>query len=64
MTNRERLAAMSDEDLAEFLLQAEQGNLTVDVCDPRYCVGLHRGERCSSNCTDAVVAWLRGEADE
>lgn len=59
-TRGEQLRAMSDEQLAKFLLEADEGNLTVDVCDEKYCTP----ERCPNDCTNAIIKWLQAPAEE
>ena len=54
ITRVDQIRAMSDEELAKFLLEADQGNLTVDVCDERYCTP----ERCPNDCANAIIKWL------
>lgn len=58
MTNADRIRAMSDEELARFLLAADQGNFTVDVCDERFC----DLDNCSHDCT-AALKWLQQPAE-
>lgn len=61
VTNREKLFAMSDEELAEFLCYLDQQNLTVDVCDDKYC---HSDDgRCPQNCAPAIAEWLNAPAE-
>ena len=59
-TRRDQLRAMSDEELAKFLLDADQGNLTVDVCDEKYCTP----DRCPGDCTSAINKGLKAPAEE
>ena len=60
ITRVDQLRAMTDEQLARFLLEADQGNLTVDVCDEKYCTP----ERCPNDCTSAIIKWLQQPAEE
>ena len=60
VTHADKLRAMSDEELAKFLLCADQGNVTVDVCDEKYCTP----DRCPGDCTSAINKWLRSPAEE
>lgn len=59
MTNREKLLSMSDEDLADFLMDVSQGNITVDVCNSRYC----NPDRCPNDCGPAIVKWLNAPTE-
>ena len=59
-TNADSIRAMSDEELAKLLLDADQGNFTVDLCDERFCdLG-----NCSHDCTAAALKWLKQPAEE
>jgi hypothetical protein len=59
LTNADRIRAMSDEELAKLLLDADQGNFTVDLCDERFCdLG-----NCNHDCTAAALKWLKQPAD-
>ena len=58
-TNADRIRAMSIDELANLLLEADQGNFTVDVCDEKYCDPGH----CKQDCTDAVKRWLESTAE-
>ena len=60
ITRADQLRAMTDEELARFLLEADEGNLTVDVCDEKYCTP----ERCPNDCTNAIIKWLQAPAEE
>ena len=58
-TNADRIRVMSDEELVKFLLAADQGNFTVDVCDERFCdLG-----NCDNDCTAAALKWLQQPAE-
>lgn len=59
MTNAAKIRAMSIDELAKFLLEADQGNLTVDVCNEKYCDPAH----CKHDCTDAVKRWLESPVE-
>lgn len=56
-TNADRIRAMSDEELAKLLLDADQGNFTVDICDERYCVADQND--CPHDCKAAALKWLQ-----
>lgn len=60
ITHADQLRAMTDEQLARFLLEADEGNLTVDVCDERYCTP----EKCPNDCTNAIIKWLQQPVEE
>lgn len=55
VTNADNIRTMSDEELARFLYRADDGNLTVDVCDEKYCDPHH----CQHDCTSAILRWLQ-----
>ena len=59
-THADQIRAMTDEQMAKFLLEADQGNLTVDVCNEKYCTP----ERCSNDCTNAIIKWLQSPVEE
>ena len=59
MTNSDRIRAMTDEELAKLLLDADQGNFTVDVCSERFC----DTENCKHDCTGAALKWLQQPAE-
>ena len=58
MTNADRIRAMSDEELATFLLNADEGNLTVDICEG-YC---SEQNDCPHDCKAAVLNYLQSLA--
>ena len=58
-TNADRIRAMTDEELAKLLLDADQGNFTVDVCSERFC----DTENCKHDCTGAALKWLQQPAE-
>ncbi|MBE6920194.1 MAG: hypothetical protein E7468_01350 [Ruminococcaceae bacterium] len=60
ITRVDQIRAMTDEELARFLLEADEGNLTVDVCDEKYCTP----ERCPNDCTNAIIKWLQAQVEE
>ena len=62
VSNADRIRAMSDEELAKLLLEADQGNFTVEVCDAKYCVP--EQDECPHDCTAAVLKWLSSPAKE
>lgn len=55
MTNADRIRAMSDEELANYLFDVEQGNLSIDCCDDRFC----DTQNCCHDCTEAAIKWLQ-----
>ena len=59
MTNADRIRAMSDEELAKYLLDVEQGNFTIDCCDDRFC----DTQNCCHDCTEAAIKWLKQPAE-
>lgn len=59
MTKADKIRAMRIDKLAKFLLEVDQGNLTVDVCDEKYCDPGH----CKGDCTDAVKRWLESTVE-
>lgn len=59
-TRADQLRAMTDEQLARFLLEADEGNLTVNVCDEKYCAP----ERCPNDCTNAIIKWLQQPVED
>lgn len=61
-TNADRIRSMSDEELAKLLLEADQGNFTVDVCDEKYCVP--ESHKCPHDCTAAAIKWLQSPVKE
>lgn len=56
-TNADRIRAMSDEELAEFLEQIVSGNRNV--------IGINCGNsKCESwKCTECIGKWLQSEAE-
>ena len=58
-TNADRIRAMSDEELAKYLFDVEQGNFTIDCCDDRFC----DTQNCCHDCTDAAIKWLKQPAE-
>lgn len=54
MTNGDKIRAMTDEELAEFL---------DELSGCRLCDGYKRGV-CNSECLKGHLAWLRKEVDE
>lgn len=54
-TNADRIRSMSDEELAKYLFDVEQGNFTIDCCDDRFC----DTQNCCHDCTDAAIKWLK-----
>lgn len=59
MTNGDRIRVMSDEELAKYLFDVEQGNFTIDCCDDRFC----DTEHCCHDCTAAAIKWLQQSAE-
>ena len=59
ITNADRIRAMSDEELAKYLFDVEQGNFTIDCCDDRFC----DTQNCCHDCTDAAIKWLKQPAE-
>lgn len=59
-TNADRIRAMSDEELAKYLLDVEQGNFTVDICDDKIC----NTQNCCHDCTEAAIKWLKQPAEQ
>lgn len=59
-TNADRIRAMSDEQLAKFLLDVEQGNFSVDCCDDRFC----NTQNCCHDCAEAAIKWLKQPAED
>lgn len=57
ITNADRIRAMSDEELAEFLEQIVSGNRNV--------IGINCGNsKCESwKCTECISMWLQSEAE-
>ena len=57
MTNAERIRAMSDENLAEFLEKVVSGNRDV--------IGINCGNyKCESwKCTECIYRWLQSEVE-
>lgn len=58
-TRADQIREMTDEELADFLLNADEGNLTVDVC-AGYCV--FDDITCPHNCKEAIMNYLRSSA--
>lgn len=58
-TNADRIRAMSDEELAKYLFDVEQGNFTIDCCDDRFC----DTQNCCHDCTKAAIKWLQQPAE-
>ena len=58
-SNADRIRAMSDEELAKYLLDVEQGNFTIDCCDDRFC----DTQNCCHDCTEAAIKWLKQPAE-
>lgn len=59
-TNADRIRAMSDEELAKYLLDVEQGNFTIDCCNDRFC----DTQNCCHDCTEAAIKWLKQPVEE
>lgn len=59
-TNADRIRAMSDEELAKYLFDVEQGNFTIDCCNDRFC----DTQNCCHDCTEAAIKWLKQPAEE
>lgn len=62
MTRREQLAAMSDEELANWLYSLQQGNPNCEYCiytldSNGHCVA-SKGYSC---CEDGIMKWLQDE---
>lgn len=70
MTHIEKIRAMSAEELAEFLMDVEQQNFSVEFCDKRFCrvfAATPEGEDCdcsNKECIAAAVAYLESEVEE
>lgn len=61
LTNAERIRALSNDELARFLIDVEFVSLTADVCNEKYCD--HNCDPCPHDCKDAVKRWLESEMD-
>lgn len=59
MTKADRIRTMSDEELAKYLFDVEQGNFTIDCCDDRFC----DTQNCCHDCTGAAIKWLQQPAE-
>ena len=60
LTNADKIRAMSDEELAEFL---SVGVVAVFVCDLCEIVGVTRAECNVNSCRKAVLKWLHWPAE-
>lgn len=65
MTNADRIRAMSDEELAGFLMSCDAGNFLDAICNEDDCPE-YDGETfgCSVNCLTAVINWLHKPAKD
>ena len=52
LTNADRIRAMTDEELAEFLMK------------PTRIIPKYECEDCENDCTECVLEWLKEEADD
>lgn len=68
MTNYDRIKAMSVEEMAVLIDNAEEELLT-PPCSPRYCEGYGDGVNCSKenrekHCHKATINWLESEVQD
>ena len=62
MTQYDRIHSMSIEELAELIVYINDGDLLVDICDAAYCKECVDTEvKCSGNCLNAIIKWLKSE---
>jgi hypothetical protein len=64
-TNGDRIRAMSDEELAKYLMQANDCGLSIPFCqNKKECDGLlDNGIIPDEMCMACMMAWLQKEAD-
>lgn len=60
MTNGDKIRAMSNRELSEFLFDADYGEIACEVCPHRY------KPTCTTenSCIDGIEAWLNSEAED
>lgn len=60
ITNGDKIRAMSNRELSEFLFDADYGEIACEVCPHRY------KPTCTTenSCIDGIEAWLNSEAEE
>lgn len=67
-TNGDRIRSMSDEEFAEFWLKSCDNPImefNEDICDLCDIYENESGEKCDDGyCKNAIVKWLRSEAEE
>lgn len=60
ITNGDKIRAMSNRELSEFLSDADYGEIACEVCPHRY------KPTCTTenSCIDGIEAWLNSEAED
>lgn len=58
MTNADRIRAMTDEELADFMYDTATGN---ECCICGYKEGWHCKKESDKPCSDGVLTWLKAE---
>ena len=64
MTNFERIKSMSVEQLAKLLIDTNNGDFIVNICDCMYCDECNEESvKCSGRCDKAIIKWLESEVE-
>lgn len=60
MTNGDKIRAMSDQELSEFLFDVDYGEIACEVCPHRY------KPTCTdeSSCIDGIESWLNSPVED